>query len=229
MLAATNGPLARAMKNTRALTAVTSLGLLVAFPLLFPNQAVTTIAVFALIFAGAAIGWNIFSGFTGYISLGHAAFYGLGAYILALLCHVWNIPGGFLPFFLLPVVGLLTGLCSLLLGWMALKTKRFTFLVITIAIFTLTAQLPDLLSGSISGISEITLPIALWSADTFNLPFYYTALLLLLLAFYTSWWIRNSKYGLSLLAIRDDEVRAQGLGLKTGPLKLIAFMISACF
>jgi len=217
------------MKNIRVLVAFASLGLFVAFPLLFSNPAVTAIAVFVLIFAGAAMGWNIFSGYTGYISLGHATFYGIGAYILAFMCQVWNIPGGIIPFLLLPVVGLLTGLCSLPLGWIALKTKRYTFLVITIAIFSITSQLPNLLTGIIPGMSEILLPIPLWNGYIYNLPFYYVALILLLLAFSISWWIRHSRYGLNLLAIRDDEARAEGLGLKVGPLKLTAFMISAGF
>lgn len=217
------------MKNTATLPALASLVLFVAFPLLFSNPAVTTIAVFALIFAGAAMGWNIFCGYTGYISLGHAAFYGIGAYILALMCQIWNIPGGVIPFLLLPIVGLLTGVCSLLLGWIALKTRRFAFLVITIAIFSLAAQLPNFLTGFIPGISLLTLPIPSWSANTYDFPFYYIALLLLFLATSVSWWIRHSRYGLNLLAIRDDEDRAEGLGLKAGPLKLSAFMISASF
>ena len=217
------------MKNIRMLVALASLGLFVAFPLLFPNPAITAIAVFVLIFAGAALGWNIFSGYTGYISLGHAAFYGVGAYILALMCQVWNIPGGIIPFLLLPVVGLLTGVCSLPLGWIALKTKRYTFLVITLAIFSITSQLPNFLSRIISSMSEINLPIPLWNGYIYNLPFYYVALILLLLALSISWWIRHTRYGLNLLAIRDDEARAEGLGLKVGPLKLTAFMISAGF
>jgi branched-chain amino acid transport system permease protein len=52
---------------------------------------------------------------------------------------------------------------------------------------------------------------------------------MLILAVGVSWWIRNSKFGLGLLAIRDDEDRALGLGVKTGPSKLIAFVISAFF
>lgn len=58
----------------------------IAFPLLFPNPAVTTVAVFTLMFAAAATAWNIFSGYTGYIALGHAAFFGTGAYVMAILC-----------------------------------------------------------------------------------------------------------------------------------------------
>ncbi len=216
-------------KNVNTLLALGVSGLFVAFPLLFPNPAVTSIAVFVLIFAGAAMGYNILSGYTGYISLGHAAFFGIGAYLLAFLCQLWHIPGGMIPFLLLPVVGFLTGVCSLLLGWIALKTKRSTFLVITIAIFGLAAQLPNFLTGIVSGMRELTLPIPPWSEDIYNFPFYYMALLLLLSVSIASWWIRHSRYGLNLLAIRDDEARAEGLGLKVGPLKLIAFMISASF
>lgn len=217
------------MKNIKTLGVLALLAFALVFPLLFSNPAVTTIAVFTLIFAGAAVGWNVFSGYTGYISLGHATFYGLGAYILTILCQKWNIPGGFLPLFLLPVIGLVTGFCSLPLGWIALKTRRYVFIVISIAIFALSAQFPNLLSGLITGMSEQSLPIPSWSWDTYNLPFYYTALVLLLLALSVSWYIRYSKYGLSLLAIRDDEDRAQGLGVKVGPYKLGVYMISAIF
>lgn len=224
-----NGQLTIGMKKNTTLLALVVLGLLVAFPLLFPNPAVTSVAVFVLIFAVAAMGYNIFSGYTGYLSLGHAAFYGIGAYFLALICKLWNIPGGIIPFLLLPVVGLLTGVCSLLLGWIALKTKRYTFLVITLAIFGVASQLPNLLTGIISGISDLTLPIPPWSGDVYNLPFYYVALLLLLVVAGVVWWIRHSRYGLHLLAIRDDEARAEGLGLKVGQLKLIAFLISGSF
>jgi branched-chain amino acid transport system permease protein len=229
MLETGTGLLTKAMNNFRMLGALASLGLSVLFPLLFPNPAVITIAVFALIFAGAATGWNVFSGYTGYISLGHAAFYGLGVYILALVCQVWNIPAGFPPLLLLPVVGLVTGMCSLPLGWIALKTRRETFMVITIAIFVLTAQLPNLLSRIFTSLSEITLPVPDWSGDIYNIPFYYAALALLLLALGVSYWVRHSKYGLSLFAIRDDEARAQGLGVQVGLCKLTAFVISAGF
>jgi branched-chain amino acid transport system permease protein len=105
------------------------------FPQVFPNPAVTTIAIFTLIFALAATGWNIFSGYTGYIALGHAAYFGLGAYVLALICHYDNVPGGYLPLALVPVAGLIVGVCALPLGWIALRVRRHTFVVITIAMF----------------------------------------------------------------------------------------------
>jgi branched-chain amino acid transport system permease protein len=100
-------------------------------------------------------------------------------------------------------------------------------MVLSIAIFALCAQLPNLLSGITTSMGEISLPIPSWSGDTYNLPFYYTSLVLLCIALSASWYIRHSKYGLILLAIRDDEERAQGLGVKVRPYKLGAYVISA--
>ena len=82
------------MKHTRTAMLLVLLIVALSFPLVFSNPAVTTIAVFTLLFAAAAVGWNLFSGYTGYISLGYATFFGLGAYTLALMCNYWNIEGG---------------------------------------------------------------------------------------------------------------------------------------
>ncbi len=200
------------------------------FPQIFPNPAVTTIAIFTLIFALAATGWNIFSGYTGYIALGHAAYFGLGAYVLALICHYGNVPGGYLPLLLVPVAGLIVGVCALPLGWIALRVRRHTFVVITIAMFFILQLLAFNLTAFTKGSTGLSLPIPTdWGGDFFNTPFYYATLAALLIAIAVSWWIRNSKYGLGLLAIRDDEDRALGLGVNTGPTKLTAFIISAVF
>ena len=63
----------------------------IAFPQVYSNPAVTNYGVFALIYVTAAIGWNIFSGNTGYISLGQAVFYGSGAYAMGIAARDWNI------------------------------------------------------------------------------------------------------------------------------------------
>ena len=199
-----------------------------AFPLLFSNSAVTSIAVFTLLFAAATTGWNIFSGYTGYIALGHGVYFGVGAYALAIMCLHWNIPGGYIPFLLVPVAGLVAAAFSVVLGWIALRVRRHTFVVITIAMFFILQLLAYNLTSLTNGSIGLGLPIPTdWSGDFFNIPFYYVTLAILLFAIAISWWVRNSKFGLGLLAIRDDEDRALGLGVKTGPSKLVAFVISA--
>ncbi len=204
------------------------LAIAIAFPLVFSNPAVTTIAVFTLLFIAATTGWNIFSGYTGYIALGHAAYFGLGAYALAIMCQDWHIPGGYIPFLLVPVAGLVAAAFSVVLGWIALRVRRHTFVVITIAIFFIFQLLAYNLTGLTNGSIGLGLPIPTdWSGDFFNIPFYYAALAVVVMAIVISWWVRHSKYGLGLLAIRDDEDRALGLGVKAGPSKLAAFVISA--
>jgi len=200
------------------------------FPLLFSDPTVTTIAVFTLIFAAITAGWNILGGYAGYISLGHIAYFGIGAYAMAILCQRWNIQGGYGPFFLVPLTALIAGVASIPLGWIALRVRRHTFIVITIAMFFIIQLLAYNLIGLTNGSTGLSLPIPVdWSGYFFNTPFYYVSLALLLIAIAVSWWIRHSKFGLGLLAIRDDEDRALGLGVKTGSSKLAAFVIAALF
>jgi branched-chain amino acid transport system permease protein len=217
------------MKKLRIAALLVLLVFALAFPFEFPNPTITTIAVFTLIFAAAGTGWNIFSGYTGYIALGHAAFFGLGAYAIAILCQDWHVAAGYTPFLLVPVAGLIAAIFAIPLGWIALRTRRHTFVVITIAIFFVFQLLAYNLRSITNGSAGMTLPIPTWGLDFYNVPFYYVTLALLLLALACSWWVRNSKYGLGLLAIRDDQDRALGLGVKTGPAKLSAFVLSAFF
>jgi branched-chain amino acid transport system permease protein len=201
------------------------------FPQVFSDPVTTTIAVLTLIFMGAAIGWNIFSGYTGYIALGHAAYWGIGAYALALITQDWHVPGGYQPFLFIPLAGLIAAVFAIPLGWIALRTRKHTFIVITIATFFILQLMAYNLRSITNGSAGLTLPLPPpeWGGYFFNLPFYYVALGIALVALVVSWWVRNSKYGLGLLAIRDDEDRALGLGVKTGASKLSAFVISAFF
>jgi branched-chain amino acid transport system permease protein len=115
------------------------------------------------------------------------------------------------------------------LGWIALRVRQYTFVVVTIAMMSTFQLLAYNLQGITSGSAGMLLPFVAWAPDFFNLPFYYVALIILLLALGVSWWIRHSKYGLGLLAIRDDEDRVLGLGVNTRAYKLTAFTIAAFF
>jgi branched-chain amino acid transport system permease protein len=203
---------------------------LAVFPVgIAPNDAVNAIAVFTLIGAIAVAGWNIFSGYTGYISLGHSVFYGLGAYTLGLASRAWHIPGGWGPFLLLPLAGLVAGAFALVLGEIALRTRRHTFIVITIAFVFIFQLLAYNLRGITNGSNGVFMPLTPWDASVADLPFYYVALAVLFVTVGVSWWIRHAKFGLGLLAIRDDEDRALGLGVKTRAFKLTSYVISAIF
>jgi branched-chain amino acid transport system permease protein len=218
------------MRIARIVGLIALLAAFIAFPLAFPDPAITNVALLTVLYAAAATGWNIFSGYTGYIALGHAVYFGIGSYAIALMAQDWNVPAGYTPFFLIPLAGLIAAAFAVPFGWIALRVRRHTFVVITIAIFFIMQLMAYNLRSITYGSAGLSLPIPFdWGGDFFNIPFYYGALAILLLALGTSWWVRNSKYGLGLLAIRDDEDRALSLGVKTGPSKLVAFVISAFF
>lgn len=215
------------MKIVKVLGLLLFFALILVYPLLDTDAGNQSIAIYTLLFASAVTGWNILSGYSGYVSLGYSAFTGLGGYTLAIICDHWKIPSGYLPFFLVPVSGLVAAIFALPMGWIALRTRRVTFVVITIAMMFVLRTLASSLRQFTSGTSGLIFPITLFGGDDYNLPYYYVAVLLLLVAMGISWWIRNSKYGLGLLAIRDDEDHALGLGVRTWAFKLSAFVISA--
>jgi branched-chain amino acid transport system permease protein len=200
----------------------------VIFPLVITDPTATTIAFYALAFMVAASAWNVFSGYTGYLALGHAVFFGTGGYALALLCQDLHVAGGWPSFALLPLCGIIAALIAIPVGLVALRTRRHTFVVVTIAIFFI-FQLAATNVGFTGGTSGLFEPLPPFSGANYNTPFYYVALVILALTVLVSWLVRRSRFGLQLLAIRDDEDRALGLGVKTRRLKLSAFMISAFF
>jgi branched-chain amino acid transport system permease protein len=200
----------------------------VGFPIVISDPATTSIAFYSLCFMAAVSAWNIFSGYTGYLALGHAVFFGSGGYALALLSEHLGVGGGWPTFALLPLCGIIAGLIAVPVGLIALRTRRHTFVVVTIAIFFI-FQLVAFNVGFTGGTSGLFLPLPPWQGNSFNIPFYYVALVILLLAVLVAWLVRRSRFGLQLLAIRDDEDRALGLGVKTRRLKLSAFVISAFF
>jgi branched-chain amino acid transport system permease protein len=182
----------------------------VVFPLVFTNQLVATIGVETLIFVASAVAWNLFSGYSGYLSLGNAVFFGSGAYAAGIAARDWQITGP-AEFVLLPL---------------AMVVRRHTFVVVTIAIFFI-FQLSAFDLPITGGTIGLNAPFLLWGPTVFDQRFYYMALALAVAAAGLSWLIRGSRFGLQLRAIRDDEDRAASLGVRAMRVKLSALVISA--
>ena len=195
------------------------------FPLLFSSPLTTTYAIDTLIFVGWAVAWNMFSGYSGYISLGHAVFFGSGAYTVSLLALHHNLKGG-VTFALLPLGGLVGAAIAVPFGLVALRVRRHTFVVITIAMFFIFQLLAYDLAFT-NGNGGVSTPFATWDPATYNNPYYYAAFLIAVGSILLSWLVRGSRFGLQLLAIRDDEDRARGLGVRAMRVKLTAFVMSA--
>lgn len=207
-----------------AALAIAALGL----PLVAGDPATVNIGVFTLMYVGLATAWNVMGGYTGYISLGHAGFFGIGAYALGLFVDRLGVPGGYGPFLAVPVAGLVTAAVAVPVGWIALRTRAATFVIVTIAFMFMLQILATNLRGLTGGSQGLGYPTPQdWAPDFVDVPFYYAMLALAALAIAVSWWIRHAKLGLGLLAIRDDEDRALSLGVPTWAFKMTAFVVSA--
>jgi len=196
----------------------------VLFPQVFTNPAATNYGVLALIFATAAVAWHIFSGNTGYISLGQAVFFGSGAYTMGIAARDWHMQATAV-FELLPLSAAVGALIAVPFGLIALRVRRHTFIVVTIAIFFI-FQLMAFNFWFTSGSNGLNSPFLSWAPVPYNQNFYYIALACTVGTVIVAWLIGRSRFGLQLRAIRDDEDRARGLGVKAAQVKLAAFVIS---
>ncbi len=212
--------------RARLVAVAVIIAVLALFPVVVTNPVATGIGVWALLFMTAATCWGGFAGSSGYVSLGYAAFYGTGAYALALIVRGTHLAGSYLEFALVPVAGLVAMIVAIPYGIVALRTRRHQFVILTVAIFFV-FQLVAFNVSWLGGSYGIYMPVAPWLGDSFNDHFYYAAYILLFgtVALYA--WMGRTRFGLQLNAIRDDEDRAISLGVNTGRVKLVAWVISA--
>ena len=187
---------------------------------------VLNIAVFTLMYAVMSSSWNLVGGFAGYPSLGHAAFFGIGAYSTALWFQHHAISSGYEPFELLPLIGVLAALLGLPVGFIAMRTRSDVFAIVTITLLFVTQTLAFNLRSLTHGAQGLSIAVAPFSARTYERPFYYTLVLLLAVAMGISLGAMRSKFGLSLAAVRADEDKARGIGVRTFGVKLLSFSVS---
>ncbi len=175
----------------------------------------------------AAIGLNILIGFTGQLSLGHGAFFGVGAYAAAILAT----DAGF-PFLLaVPCAGLITALVGVLFG---LPSGRLKGLYLTIA--TLAGQfIIEYLLVHWEGLTKGTMGIVLPEASLFGVAlggdrsFFYIAYGALIIMTFIAVNLMRTRYGRAFVAIRDNDRAAEGMGIPIFPYKLLSFGISSFY
>ncbi|TAL81214.1 MAG: branched-chain amino acid ABC transporter permease [Beijerinckiaceae bacterium] len=185
----------------------------------FGNDVAVQFGINALLLATLAQSWNILGGFTGYVSFGNSVFYGLGTYGTAVAMTHFNLPFG---------VGLVVGavvamLCAALVGIPILRLRGPYFAIATLglngAMAAIVSNLP------IAG-SNIGLVLPLMRGDAI---FYELALALLVVCTLTVLWISSSRYGMALVAIREDEDAAGSMGVNATLYKVTALVLSALF
>jgi branched-chain amino acid transport system permease protein len=206
--------------------AVVIFGALAAFPFLFGAHWIVNLAIFTVMYAGLASAWNLLGGFSGYLSLGHAAFFGIGAYAIGILFTHVGVGAGYRPFLVLPAVGLAVALLSVPVGWVAVRVRAATFAIVTISLLFVVQQLAFNLRGLTKGSQGLSLPFPRFPTATFERPFYWAMLAVFALSVLACWYVRGSKLGLMLHTVRDDEDRARGVGVDVTAAKVIAFAVS---
>jgi ABC-type branched-subunit amino acid transport system ATPase component/ABC-type branched-subunit amino acid transport system permease subunit len=215
----------KALRSPWTALTVVAILLVALFPVLSDDLYYQNMIILSMVFAIGAVGLNIITGYAGYISLGQGAFVGLGAYTVG-IC-VTDIGGS--PWIWVPVAGLLAGAIAALLGVVAMRARGHAFVILTIAFLFLVQLLATNWNELTNGTGGITLPIPTWSVEYQFWPFYYSLMGLLAVSLAVSWWIRRNKFGMGLIAIREDEDKAATVGVSTPTYKILAFVASAVF
>jgi len=172
-----------------------------------------------------ALVWNWVGGFAGYPSLGHAGFFGIGAYALMIHFQNHNLGNGYGVFAYLPIVFVICFAVGIPVGWVSMRTRSDVFAIVTITFLFVVQALAQNLQGLTGGSQGLTL-FAPFPASTFERPFYVVIAALTLLAMAITFYIMRSKVGLSLVSIRADEDKALGVGVRTIFVKVLIFGVS---
>ena len=196
---------------------------LLAAPMVFPDYFISQL-VFVWIYSVVGLGLMLLVGFTGQVSLGHAAFLAMGAYTEAYLqLRGW-------PFvFSLVSAALVAGLTGIVVGLPALRVKGIYLSIATLAFGFIVEEAVTRADGITGGNSGITLG----SLEIFGLPinsetrFYYVSLFILILCVLGVMNLMRSPTGRAFVAIRDSEISAQSMGIHRARYKTIAFALSA--
>jgi branched-chain amino acid transport system permease protein len=176
--------------------------------------------MFTMMYVVLALSWNIISGFTGYTSFGHVAFYGIGAYTCAILIadHGWP----WIPTLL--AAGVVAALVALAIGYPVLRLKGPYFAIAMLGAAEGTRVIATVWDSLTHGGLGISLP----NVEN-SFPTYYAMLILMVLTIAVAYVVGHSRFGVRLNAIREDEGAAEALGVNTTLYKLAAFVLSAVF
>ncbi|WP_083452854.1 branched-chain amino acid ABC transporter ATP-binding protein/permease [Mycolicibacterium goodii] len=195
------------------------------FPL-SPSISAQNIVILSLVLAIGASGLNIITGFTGYLSLSQGAFVGIGAYTGAILSKRFPDVD---PFLWAPLAGVVAAVVAMLLGLVTYRSRGPAFVIITVAFLFLIQFVAIEWVPVTNGTSGLTLPLPDWPDAWGNWPFHLALVALLAASLLMTWWIRRTKFGMGLIAIREDEGKAGTIGVNAPVYKLLAFGLSALF
>ena len=214
------------MKKLHLLLALVALIAAIVVPSFLKNYGIHLFTTW-LVFIIATMGLNLTVGYAGQKSLGHAAFFGIGAYTVALFLKAG------LSFWLgLPVAALLCFVVGLILGFPALRVQTIYLAFATLGFNTalwLVMRNEEWLTGGTFGINNIARPMLGSLSLDRNLPYYYLVLVFTLVLAALLWALLRSPWGKAFTALRDNPIRAESLGIDTRGYTLLSFAIGAVY
>lgn len=188
-------------------------------PIVVRNDYFLQVIFRLFLFATLGLAWNLVGGYAGQLSLGHAAFFGLGAYGFALLSKG-------LPSWLAIIGGVVASMIAgVIIGSVSFRLRGPYFCLATIAfaevVRLIAKNLPNVTGGDVG-----TSVPSLFRGHVM-VSFYYACVVLTIAAFAVNYWVESSRFGYYLMAIREDEDTALSVGVNTARVKLWALLLSA--
>ena len=176
---------------------------------------IVSLAFSLLMWLALTQSWVVLSGMTGYISLGHAVFFGAGAYVMVI---AWNA----IPFWAaIPLAGAVAGALAVLVGYPCLRVRGPYFVILTFGLAELVKFVVINIEAGLGQFSRV-----LFAAPGID-QLYHIMLALAAIAIALTYGVRRSRFGYALRAIREDEEAAETLGVGVARFKVMAFALSA--
>jgi branched-chain amino acid transport system permease protein len=200
-----------------------------ALPFFIANYRVFQMTL-VLAYSIALLGLNMLTGFNGQISLGHGAFYAIGAYTAAILMDKAGVP----YWATIPVAGAVCFVAGFLFGLPALRLEG---LYLALATFALGIAMPQILkhksiegwTGGVQGIVIVKPDAPAWTGISQDQWLYFFTLAWVVLLFVLGWNLLRGRIGRAMVAIRDQPIAAQAMGVNTAMVKSLTFGVSALY
>jgi len=223
-------------RGTLSLFELLLLAICVALVVARPPQYLQDVVIQTFLWAGLALAWNIAGGFAGLISFGHAAFFGVGAYAVAFMVKYFHVDS--MELFLLAAVAA-SAVVTVVFGYVCVRYTRIFFSILTLALSQVLWSLAFKffwVTGGTDGL-RVPTPRLLGVANPeggdkihfLTHGYYYYVLVVFTLCVAVMWLVVHSPFGKALQAIRDNETRAQFVGIRIRAYRFVAFFLSGIF
>jgi len=215
------------MQKYRLAAIAILLSMLAAFPFLEPEVYYLSFMFSVFMYVILASSWNFIGGYAGYLSFGHAAFFGIGAFATAKAASMFELTPLLTILASIPA-GALAALVALIVGYPCLKIRGPYFSVVTLC-FAFVVELTVKNIEFLGGAEGIWLKFMDIPEKLSRSILYEVMLLLMVVTLGVAWWLGHSRLGAGLRAIRSDEEVAETMAIPTAKIKIQAFILSAFF